>query len=221
MIYMLTTLPSTDLLLCTPDAEGIQLFGDSFSWEQVPKGVGCYAFYHPETGDTWYVGSACATSQEAASCGVRARLRCYRGRGERDNPTKTVLSMRHACREHGLLLRVWIAGSEGDARKYEADAIAIHGPRLNIHGNRRMTSEEHRLRRNTYARNSARRKPPQSYDGKAMKTCSRCNVSKPCSSFHRHMYTRLGVCAWCRACTCEDRRLKREALTIAPAPQLS
>lgn len=87
---MLKSLPSTDLLACNPDADGIDLWSDSFDWKQIPAEIGCYAFYEAKTGIVVYIGSACARDSSPANVGLRMRLRFYKGRGNNDKPTSTI-----------------------------------------------------------------------------------------------------------------------------------
>lgn len=198
---MLKELPVTHLLKEVPDVDGVDLWYKHFTWDKIPVGYGCYAFYRENDGKTVYIGSACAESQDISQRGLRMRLRFYRGRGEREKPTSTVRKVRTENTRNKLLLRCWVCSSPGSCRKYEEDALREHKPMLNWMGTREVSPDEHKARKRRKAKRYADKIRKLSvYDPEAVKRCPACNQNKPCREFARHAYTRLGVRSWCKKC---------------------
>ncbi len=195
---MLPKLPDTDLFSQIPDAEGIDLWAEDFTWDLIPSAYGCYAFYDDNTAEVLYVGSACAFSNDASQKGLRMRLRFYRGRGPKQRVTSTIEKVRAERARRTLLLRCWITGSIGDARKYEHDALEKHKPTLNWIGTRQITQKAHRQRKQEWLKNYKRKR--RVYDPKAPKRCPKCKMTKECGAFHRSSYTRMGVKSQCKTC---------------------
>lgn len=122
---MLPALPVTDLMLTTPDAEGLNMWAIDFGRKSIPEGIGVYCFYDPKTGSPSYIGSGCAVHSNGV--GVWRRILQYR-REPNQTTCKHDRRIGQAVREQGLLLKVWLVASDGDARKYEMDAIAKYQP---------------------------------------------------------------------------------------------
>ncbi len=200
---MLTPLPAVDLFKCVPDVDGIDLWGDAFSWDLIPASIGCYAFYNDATGEVVYVGSACAGYDSPANIGLRMRLRFYKGRGPSEKPSATVAKVRDYAKTNVARLRCWVATSPGDARKYEEDTIRLHRPILNWIGTRNLTGDEDRQRKASWAKNRLNRLREcgqLSYDPSRPRRCTRCNIDKPSSQFKRNASKLYGVIAVCKSC---------------------
>ncbi len=197
---MLASLPETDLLSEEPDADGIDLWADNFSWDSIPGSYGCYAFYDPKVNETVYIGSACAVSHDVAQRGLRMRLRFYRGRGTRNKPTSTIQKVRNEYAKRKLLLRCWISENIGDCRKYEHDAIEKHKPLLNWIGTRSVTYEEHKDRKRKRSQQYRDRMAGTQYNPNKKKRCPHCKKTKKCSEYAKNRFKKLGVKSHCKQC---------------------
>lgn len=194
---MLPDLPPTDLLLLEPDVT-VDLWSEEFSYNQIPDGFGCYAFFSKKTKEVVYIGSACAHSPDLSQTGLRMRMRFYRDRGT--TGAKNTRRVREENKQNPLLVSMWVSSRQGDCRKYEDDAIRLYKPRLNIVGLSKTTTEEYLARKRTSARKTMMRNRSWRYDPNAMRTCTKCKQTKPCSEFRRNRNKRLGTQARCRLC---------------------
>lgn len=197
---MLDTMQVVDLLEVIPDVDGLDLFSPTFVWNLVPPAIGCYAFYHPVTGEIWYVGSACTSSYNKAQHGLRNRMRNYRGSGPNTKLSIGSAKVHAACRNHGLLVKIWTSLSVGDCRKYEADTIQKHCPRLNIHCAKSRSIEDQAEFIRRKSRESGRRNAEHPFDPDALKTCIDCKIEKPCRDFPKNSQSKLGCRARCKEC---------------------
>lgn len=140
---MLPKLPETDVMSAVPDVSGVDIWSDGFSKNCVPEGIGVYCFYEPDTDTPIYIGSACASPQPWNGTGLWLRIREYRyKRRSRNDKTERLGQI---VRDRHLLLRVWLTQTEGDAHKYETDAIARHQPELNIKNAGHVSFEEKQI----------------------------------------------------------------------------
>jgi hypothetical protein len=199
---MLPCLPDTDIFQHVPDAEGIALLAEDYTINTVPPGMGVYCLYHPVTGDIVYIGAGCGIdTQGGSNRGLHMRLKLYRQpRGPHDH------KIRDAVRTEGLLLKIWLTSTAGDAFKYETDAIRLYQPRLNVVGCRGRTAEEDRIRRKILNQNKT--KVRWTYDPEAEKRCGRCKFPKTCKDFRRNAGKKLAVVDTCRECEQNSRRQK-------------
>lgn len=196
---MLPTLLLVDLLEYTPDAD-VDLFADDFEWSSIPAGYGCYAFYDSITNEVVYIGSACADSQDPLQCGLRFRLRFYRGRGK-SKPSAPVQKVRDTNKNRPLRVKCWRTENIGDCRKYEVDAISLHKPILNFIGSKKYTLDEFKSKKKEWTKKAWRHIASISiYNPELLKICSQCRQQKPCSEFRRHKYKANGVRSACKNC---------------------
>ena len=139
---MLPDLEVTDIFQHTPDGEGFQILEDGFGVRSMPRGMGVYCLYHPASGKPMYIGSGCGVDPHGRKgSSLFLRLKLYR-RPKGSHDTK----VHDAIKSDGLLLRVWLTNKEGDARKYESDAIQLYQPPLNVVGCRELSEEESKLK---------------------------------------------------------------------------
>jgi len=195
---MLPKLPQIDFLALEPDVAELDLWADDFSYDQIPRGFGCYAFFSKATRELVYVGSACAHSPDASQCGLRMRMRFYRDRGE--TGYKNTRRVREENSINPLTVSLWLSNRQGDCRKYEDDAIRLHRPRLNIVGASITTLEEYHERKRASARKLTEKNRNKQFDPEALRICTGCGNTKPCREFRRNRNKRLGTHAKCKAC---------------------
>ena len=205
---MLPELPDTDVTQHHPDAEAIDIWAATFSKTIVPRGIGVYCFYDPRTGDPKYIGSGCASDPARDPSGIWLRIKTYRW--PRKNRVEKTGLVSQLIRERHLLLKVWLTRSEGDARKYEVDAIAKYSPELNrlAAGHQTLETTRERIRASVRA-SGERRKERITYDPEAERCCTACGVVKKCADFSKHPRMALGVYNECKLCKAAKARQAR------------
>jgi len=195
---MLPALPVIDLLSVQPDADGLDIWAEDFDRNSVPAGIGVYCFYDPTTGMPHYIGSGCAI--HANGVGVWRRILDYR-KGPKQFVAAHNRRIGEAVRTLGLRLKVWLVASNGDARKYEMDAIAKYRPSLNKVGADDPTQTLEAERAQAQAcHDRSRAKWLGVYDPNAVKPCSRCKTPKKCSEYRRCDGFPFGVHRACKTC---------------------
>jgi len=216
---MLPALPRTDILSVSPDAEAIDIWAVDFNKSKVPFGIGVYCFYDPTTNQARYIGSGCGQDFAIGTpSGLWLRIKTYRW-PKKIRPEKTGL-IGQLVREQGLLLKVWLTHSEGDARKYESDAVKKHKPDLNKHNAGHQTPETVRERIRAQIRASGeRRKQRIIYEPDAERIClGPCGLVKKCREFSKHPRMKYGVYSVCKPCKAAQARVERQPPDYPAAP---
>lgn len=205
---MLPQLPDTDLLRQVPDVEGLYIFAEGFGIHSVPRGLGVYCFYDPTTNEPKYIGSGCGRDTHGRkNCGLFLRIQLYRRPRHAHD-----LKIHRAVKDSGLLLKVWVAANEADARKYESDAIRLHMPALNVVGCVRESAEETRQRVNKHVRQMRlQRIARTTYDPDRVRICTDCARPKKCSEFRKCRGKTLHTHSTCRQCEAQVRKRERSA----------
>jgi hypothetical protein len=215
---MLPKLQDTDLLAHPPDASGLDIWAPGFRKASLPEGIGVYCFYDPISGAPIYIGSACGSPQPWAGTGLWLRIQTYvHPRKNRREKTERVGL---AVKERGLLLKVWLTQTEGDAHKYETDAIVKHRPELNVKnaGHMSFEAKQERVRAGLRAAGE-RRKQRIVYEPDAERLClGPCGLTKKCREFSRHPRRKFGVDSICKLCKAAAVRKGPRPHNYAPTP---
>lgn len=201
---MLPQLSVIDIFEFQPDAVGINILTTDFGINSLPKGMGVYCFYDSITGIPVYIGSGCGVNTSGKhGYGLYLRMKGYlKPKNKHDNKIKEMIKF------NNLLLKVWITQTDGDARKYEMDAIDKYKPKFNIIGCKRKTEEE--IRQQEKIRNQKKRhdrKLNQPYDPERIRHCKRCDTPKKCSEFRRSAGKILATHSVCKQCEVELREI--------------
>jgi hypothetical protein len=200
---MLPQLSETDIFLHAPDVEGVDLLAEDYTRKQIPKGMGVYCLYHPLTLEVWYIGSGCGIDPTGRiGSGLRLRLKLYRyPKGSHDH------KVHDAIKANGLLVKAWITSNQGDAHKYESDAIQRCQPVLNVVGCRILSDDEAKAKESAKSKaKRAKRVREQVYNPDLPKKCGRCKFPKLCRDFRRSAGMPLAVVGTCKKCEVEIRK---------------
>jgi hypothetical protein len=164
--------------------------------------MGVYCLYHPLTLEVWYIGSGCGVDPTGRiGSGLRLRLKLYRyPKGSHDH------KVHDAIKANGLLVKAWVAPNQGDAHKYESDAIHKYQPPLNVVGCRILSEEEAKVRDRAKCKaKRIKRTQEQVYNPDLPKKCGRCKLPKLCRDFRRSAGMPLAVVGTCKKCESEIR----------------
>ena len=215
---MLPALPIIDLLSLPPDGD-IDLFVP-LSKRLIPNADGVYCFYDPTSGQPRYIGSACGHPLSYKDAGLKLRARDY---SRSPNPTRSS-EVAQIARKDGLRFKWWLTHSDGDARKYEIDAIQKYQPDINVFSKRKPQTEASRRKylEQRWAVNQRQIKKWQlePYDPERLNHCRICKKDLPCKDFHRSSQGRHGVqnrCKVCRSKEAKARPLNKSVAMLAAA----
>jgi hypothetical protein len=165
--------------------------------------MGVYCLYHPLTLEVWYIGSGCGIDPTGRiGSGLRLRLKLYRyPKGSHDH------KVHDAIKTNGLLVKAWLTPNQGDAHKYESDAIQKYQPPLNVVGCRVLSEDEAKARDSAKSKaKRIKRVQEQVYNPNLPKKCGRCKTPKFCRDFRRSAGMPLAVVGTCRVCEVEIRK---------------
>lgn len=188
-----------------PDVEGVAIWAEDFDRSVIPSKIGVYCFYDPQTLIPEYIGSGC--SIHASSSGLWRRILQYcGGRGVCKHDAR----IGQVVRDRRLLLKVWLASSSGDAKKYETDALARYKPSLNKVGTDDPASTVAReVAQFRKYNDESRAKWLGFYDPEIEKKCSQCKLPKKCSEYRRMNGYPFGVKRACKVCEKVRRKSKQ------------